>query len=424
MTAWAFDRRIRAAAVAVAIGCTAMSAGPAAAQSYDASAVANLNLQMGQLQEQMRMLAGQVQETSRQIQVLQDQIRRLQDDSEFRFQQLEKGGRSGSIREPGNRRMASGGSSGDAMTTGSIGGSAGQGQPTQLAPSYLEGGLEQLASSVVQDPSLDPGRTRVAGPGAGYGAGSAQQAPGPQVLGTIPADPIEARVPDPSAGGGTGGGPVNLTNGLQNSYGTVQGAYGSAAPVYGQQPHGQAGYDQAGSLVPEPVERGQLNDNGLAPPIASEQAGTSAPPAASAADAAPRQEAALTTTGGGPDKLYEEAYDSFANKRYGEAEQRFRAFLQRYAGNELAGNAQYWLGETYAAQGDYKAAAGEFLKGYQNYKKGRKAPDSLIGLAVSLGKLGQKDQACAAFEQVSRAFPSAKDAIKRATQESKKAGCV
>ncbi len=420
MTVSAFDWRLRALPAAVLFGWIAISAAPAAAQSYDAAAVANLNLQMGQLQEQMRQLAGQVQETSHQIQVLQDQLRRMQEDSEYRLQQLEKGtGRSGSTQQPGATRSASNRPAGNELTTGSVGTTVPrQGQPMQLAPAYSDASLEQLASSVAQDPSLDPGRTRVAGPGMAYGGGSAQRAPGPQVLGTVPADPTESRAGtvagsngDASYGGAGsygGGGPVNLTTGLQSQ--------GPAA--YSQSQYGQGG----GSLVPEPVQRVELNDGGLAPPIAQDQQSVGQPAAASTASGT--QTAALTTTGGGPDKLYEQAYESYASKRYGEAEQAFKSFLAQYGSNELAGNAQYWLGETYLAQGDYKNAANEFLKGYQNYKKGRKAPDSLIGLATTLSKLGQKDQACAAFDQVSRAFPSAKEAIRRATRESKKAGCV
>ncbi|MGF7162201.1 tol-pal system protein YbgF [Rhodoligotrophos appendicifer] len=367
----------------------------AQAQSYDPSTAAQLGMQMNQLQEQMRQLVGQMQETGYRLQTLEEQMRRLQDDSNYRLQQLEQGkGRSGSRSETGNSRVAS--------IQG--GGAAGQ-SLSQAVPSYgAEGGLEQLASSVVQDPSLDPSRAYAA-PGSN---GAARGASGPQVLGTIPADATEA-----GASGTAGGGPVSLTTGLQKSYGTVQGNYGSAAPAY----NGQDG--ASASLVPETVESSELNDNGLAPPIAAApaQQGTGGSAGGTAV-------AALTTSGGGPDQLYETAYASYAGKDYAAAEQGFRTFLTQYGKNPLAGNAQYWLGETYYAQGDFKQAAGEFLKGYQSYKKGRKAPDSLLKLAMTLNKLGQKEQACAAFDQVSRAFPSSKDAIRRATQESKKAGCA
>ena len=60
----------------------------------------------------------------------------------------------------------------------------------------------------------------------------------------------------------------------------------------------------------------------------------------------------------------------------------------------LAGNAQYWIGETYYVRGQYKNAADAFLKGYKKYKSSEKAPDTLLRLGMALAELGQKDAAC------------------------------
>ena len=58
---------------------------------------------------------------------------------------------------------------------------------------------------------------------------------------------------------------------------------------------------------------------------------------------------------------------------------------QRYPNDPLAGNAQYWLGETYYVRKDYKNAAAAFAEGYQKYPKGPKAADDLLKLGMSLG---------------------------------------
>ena len=55
--------------------------------------------------------------------------------------------------------------------------------------------------------------------------------------------------------------------------------------------------------------------------------------------------------------------------------------------------------------------------------KSRKAADSLLKLGLSLGRLGQHQQACAAYSQVDDQFPKATEAKKRAQAESKRAGC-
>ncbi|HEY7766311.1 MAG TPA: tol-pal system protein YbgF [Aestuariivirgaceae bacterium] len=124
-----------------------------------------------------------------------------------------------------------------------------------------------------------------------------------------------------------------------------------------------------------------------------------------------------------PEKLYELSYESLLRRRYGEAEAGFRSFVQKHPEHELAGNAGFWLGETYYVQSNYKAAAQAFLSGFQKYPDNRKAPDSLLRLGMSLKQLGQKEQACAAFATVETKFPKAGETRKRAQDESEKAGC-
>jgi tol-pal system protein YbgF len=125
-----------------------------------------------------------------------------------------------------------------------------------------------------------------------------------------------------------------------------------------------------------------------------------------------------------PELLYERSYESLLRRQFGDAEVGFRGFLDKHRDHSLAGNAQYWLGETYYVQGDYKQAAQTFLGGYREFPKSRKAADSLLKLGLSLGRLGQRQQACAAYSQVGEQFPKATEAKKRAQVESKRAGCA
>jgi tol-pal system protein YbgF len=125
-----------------------------------------------------------------------------------------------------------------------------------------------------------------------------------------------------------------------------------------------------------------------------------------------------------PDMLYERSYESLLRRQFADAETGFQTFLEKHGDSSLAGNAQYWLGETYYVQGDYRQAAQSFLKGYREYPKSRKAADSLLKLGLSLGRLGQKEQACAAFTQLGSQFPKAAEARKRAQTEATRAGCT
>ncbi len=124
-----------------------------------------------------------------------------------------------------------------------------------------------------------------------------------------------------------------------------------------------------------------------------------------------------------PEALYERSNESLLRRQFGEAEAGFSTFLSKYPDHSLAGSAQYWLGETFYAQSDFKRAAQSFLQGYKRYPKSRRAADSLLKLGISLNRLGQGEQACAAYAAVSSEYPKAVEARKRAQAEAKRAGC-
>lgn len=124
-----------------------------------------------------------------------------------------------------------------------------------------------------------------------------------------------------------------------------------------------------------------------------------------------------------PEKLYERSNESLLRRQFDDAETGFQSFIDKYPDHNLAGSAQFWLGETFYAQGDYRQAAKNFLAGYKNYPKSRRAPDSLLKLGISLNKLGQTQQACASFGALGGQYPNAVDAKKRAQAEFKRAAC-
>jgi tol-pal system protein YbgF len=124
-------------------------------------------------------------------------------------------------------------------------------------------------------------------------------------------------------------------------------------------------------------------------------------------------------------QAYEGAYGFLLQQDFASAEQAFDDFLKRYPTDPLAGNAQYWLGETFFARGQFKPAAAAFLKVSQTYTRSAKAPDSLLKLAMSLDKLGAKDAACASYADLNAKFPNAPGHVKnRADTERRRLGCA
>ncbi|HVO00622.1 MAG TPA: tol-pal system protein YbgF [Candidatus Cybelea sp.] len=133
----------------------------------------------------------------------------------------------------------------------------------------------------------------------------------------------------------------------------------------------------------------------------------------------------IVLPGNTPQDQYNYAFGLLQRSAYAEAELAFKAFVAQHPKDPLAGNAQYWLGETYYARSDYQNAAIVFAQGYQKYPKSPKAPDNLLKLGMTLGQIGQKDNACTAFKQLAKDFPNASASIKdRAARAQQRYGCT
>lgn len=160
--------------------------------------------------------------------------------------------------------------------------------------------------------------------------------------------------------------------------------------------------------------------------LSADQQPPASPASQMAATEAPQSQLPIGAAGGAdnPKQLYETAYGYLMQRNYGAAEAGFSDFLQKFPNDSLAGNAQYWLGEAYFVRGEYKSAAGAFLKGYREYASNARAPDSLLKLAMSLDRMGQKDAACSSYAELSKRFPNASGKVKnQATQERQRLGC-
>ena len=136
------------------------------------------------------------------------------------------------------------------------------------------------------------------------------------------------------------------------------------------------------------------------------------------------QQPARVLPEGPPREQYRFAMSELRRGDFDAAEQAFSAFLASHPKDELAGNAQYWLGETYYVRRDYERAAAAFLAGYQRYGDSVKAPDNLLKLGITLNLLGQKEDACGVFEELTQRFPDASTPIlQRLDRERDKTGC-
>ncbi|MBL4756860.1 MAG: tol-pal system protein YbgF [Rhizobiales bacterium] len=124
-----------------------------------------------------------------------------------------------------------------------------------------------------------------------------------------------------------------------------------------------------------------------------------------------------------PRGAYDIAYAYILQRDFDAAEGAFSGFLRDHPNSELAGNAKYWLGETFFARSQFRSAADAFLKSYTEHRSGRKAPDSLLKLGMSLQQLGQTSAACSTFAELIGNYPNSGDIRARAIQEQQSARC-
>jgi tol-pal system protein YbgF len=120
-----------------------------------------------------------------------------------------------------------------------------------------------------------------------------------------------------------------------------------------------------------------------------------------------------------PQKLYDASYLDLTKGNYDLAVTGFSNYLKYFPETELAGNAQYWLGECYYAKKNFTRAAIEFHKVLENYSASAKVPSALYKLGLSLIELKSTNQAEKYLNELMEKYPDTQEA-KLAEQKLKK----
>lgn len=111
-----------------------------------------------------------------------------------------------------------------------------------------------------------------------------------------------------------------------------------------------------------------------------------------------------------PKEVYNTALADLNNGKYDLAESRFMAFIIQFPSHELAGNAQYWLGEVDYAQKRFALAVTEFEKVIDNYPKSEKVPASLLKMAYAQIEIGRKTEAAKTLRKLLKEYRNTDEA--------------
>jgi tol-pal system protein YbgF len=97
--------------------------------------------------------------------------------------------------------------------------------------------------------------------------------------------------------------------------------------------------------------------------------------------------------------------DMFKSGDYKAAAGALQEFVRRFPDSAYAANAQYWLGNAYYAQRDYKNAIAAQEAVVSNYGTSAKAPDAMLNIASSYTELKDKKKqrrCCSSWSRSSR----------------------
>jgi tol-pal system protein YbgF len=104
-------------------------------------------------------------------------------------------------------------------------------------------------------------------------------------------------------------------------------------------------------------------------------------------------------------KAYESALNLFKAGNYPLAVSAFQLFLYTYPSSKLAPNAQYWMGNTQAAQGQHKMAIATQQKLISTWPEDAKAPDAMAGIANAQEALGDRKSSQKTLETLVAKYP-------------------
>ena len=121
------------------------------------------------------------------------------------------------------------------------------------------------------------------------------------------------------------------------------------------------------------------------------------------------------------DTLYQNALRDFSTGKYDLARQEFGDYIKNFPTNDLASNAQFYLGEISYAQGDYQDAIAQYEIVSGNYPKSFKLAAALLKKAFAEVELGMKSTGIRDLREVLRRFPGS-DESRRAQAKLKELG--
>ncbi len=107
---------------------------------------------------------------------------------------------------------------------------------------------------------------------------------------------------------------------------------------------------------------------------------------------------------------YSFAMELLKSKKYTDSRARFQEYIDKYPGDSLASNAQYWIGETYYSLNNMNDALNAFEMVVANYPRSSKVPDAHLKIAFIKDVTGKRPEAVEILNTVITSYPKSTSA--------------
>src|SRR4051812_6421 len=111
------------------------------------------------------------------------------------------------------------------------------------------------------------------------------------------------------------------------------------------------------------------------------------------------------------DQLYNDGLRDYNANKNDLASQEFAQYLQVYGNTDLAGNAQFYLGEIAYRQGNFAGAVQAYNKVLDQYPGGNKTAAAQLKKAYALLELGQRDAGVQELRSLISRYPKSPEAL-------------
>jgi tol-pal system protein YbgF len=116
-----------------------------------------------------------------------------------------------------------------------------------------------------------------------------------------------------------------------------------------------------------------------------------------------------------PQRMFESSWSDYTAGQWATCVQGFDMYLRTFPRNEMAADAQFYIGECQFQDGKFTEAVDAYNRTVTTYPRSGKVPDAMYKRGLALERLGQGDRARESYEQVMKNYPDS-DAARLAKQ--------